>query len=90
VFLANDEASAVTGAALARIAGYENVAALEGGLSGFMRTIVSMDGGANPAVDRETLEFRTRAGHQIAAMIRQRSAPKPVKAVRRVQGGCGG
>jgi rhodanese-related sulfurtransferase len=90
VFFAKDEADGIRAAALARLTGAENVAALEGGLDGFMASVVNASTSDVHHVDAETQSFRLRAGTEIAAMIKQQSGPKPVKAVRRVQGGCGG
>ena len=90
VFFAKDEAEGVRAAALARLMGAENVAALEGGLDRFMATVVNASPSNPSGVDAETQTFRLRAGSEIAALIKQQSGPKPVKATRRVQGGCGG
>ena len=91
VFFANSEAGAVRAAALARLLGFENVAALKGGLDGFKSTILNASAPAREvsAQERDAYQFRLRAAPQIATLIRERSAPKPVKAVKRVQGGCG-
>ncbi len=90
VFFARDEAGGIRAAALARLTGAENVAALEGGFDGFMASVVNASTSDARQVDAETQSFRLRAGTEIAAMIKQQSGPKPVKTVRRVQGGCGG
>ena len=90
VFFAKSEAESVRAAALARLTGAGNVAALEGGLDGFMTSVVNAGAANAGAIDPETHAFRLRAGPEIAAMIKQQSGPKPVKVVRRVQGGCGG
>jgi rhodanese-related sulfurtransferase len=89
VFFASDQATAVRAAAIAGLLGYENVAVLEGGLREFEGVILK----ASPAIASEageTLRFRARASVEIAALMRLRSAPKPVRAAKRVQGGCGG
>jgi 3-mercaptopyruvate sulfurtransferase SseA len=91
VFFANTEADAVRAAALARLLGYDDVAALKGGLDGFESTILNASTPARQLSpqERDTYQFRLRAAPQIAALIRARGAVKPVKAVKRVQGGCG-
>lgn len=91
VFFANTEAGALRAAALAGLLGFENVAALKGGLDGFKSTILDASAPAREpsAQERDAYQFRLRAAPQIAALIRERGAPKPVKAVKRVQGGCG-
>ncbi len=86
VFFARDQAASVRAAALATLTGAENVVALSGGYDGFMAAVVN----GGPAPDESTRAFRLRAGPEIVALIKQQSAPKAVKAVRRVQGGCGG
>jgi len=88
VFFGRDKAESVRAAALAGLNGSENVAALAGGFEGFMATVVNPRG--QDGVDADTRVFRARASGEISAMIRQSSAPKPVKTIRRVQGGCGG
>jgi len=86
VFFAHDEQTAVRAATLAAMLGYRNVAALEGGLEAFSRTILQpAAAGADEAVTR----FRRRASVEIAEMIKQRGGVKPVRKVRRIQGGCG-
>lgn len=89
VFFGKDTAEGLRAAALARLTGHENVAALEGGLDGFTATVLNAST-SRQGVDNDTYAFRMRAGGEIAAMMRQRSGVKPVKLVRRVQGGCGG
>lgn len=85
VFFANDEQTAVRAATLASMLGYRNVAALEGGLDMFSRTILQPAPGGDEAVTR----FRQHASVEIAALIKQRGGVKPVRKVRRIQGGCG-
>jgi rhodanese-related sulfurtransferase len=91
VFFARDGAGSVRAAALAGLLGYRNVAALRGGLDGFTGAILnaSAPAGMLSPQDADTYRFRLLAAPQIAALIRERGAPKPVKAVKRVQGGCG-
>lgn len=88
VFFSRDGAGSIRAAELARLNGARNVAALAGGLDGFTATI--LNGAGQDSADADTRAFRLHAGTEIAAMIKQQSAPKPVKTLRRVQGGCGG
>lgn len=90
VFFARDEAGGIAAAELAAMVGVDRVAALEGGLDRFTAAILSAPGKLPMDVDGETAAFRARAGTEIAALIKQQSGPKPVKTIRRVQGGCGG
>ncbi len=87
VFFGKNTADGTTAAALARLNGYANVAVLHGGFDGFMTAVMNSSGAG---VDLDTYAFRQRARTEIAAMIQQQRAPKTVKVVRRVQGGCGG
>ncbi len=91
VFFTDNEAGAVRAAALARLLGFEDVAALKGGLDGFKSTILNASAPPPelPAEERDAYQFRLRAAPQIATLIRERGAPKPAKTVKRVQGGCG-
>lgn len=89
VFFGKNTADGLRAAALARLTGHENVAALEGGLDGFTATVLNAST-PRQGVDNDTYAFRVRASGEIAAMMRQRSATRPVKPLRRVQGGCGG
>lgn len=86
VFFAGDGDGGAKAAALAQLTGVENVAALDGGYEGFLAAVVNN----GPAPNEDTRAFRQRASVELAALIKQQSAPKPVKQVRRVQGGCGG
>jgi hypothetical protein len=90
VFFAQDEAAGERAAALARLLGYRNVAVLQGGMDGFSRTILNAEPGDAAGADPAVEAFRLRAAPQIAVLMKERGAAKPVKAVRRVQGGCGG
>jgi len=89
VFFGGDAAEGVRAAELARLNGQANVAALQDGFDGFRASVLNPDG-SRQSVDTDTYAFRVRANTEISAMILQQSAPKPVKKVRRVQGGCGG
>ncbi|MFB3779601.1 MAG: rhodanese-like domain-containing protein [Bryobacteraceae bacterium] len=91
VFFAGDEAGSLRAAAFARLLGFANVAVLEGGLDGFERTILhaSLPTGRLSPQEADTYRFRLRAGPEIATLIRERTAPKPVTTIKRVQGGCG-
>lgn len=89
VFFARTEEDSVRAAALAQLAGFENVAALQGGLEGFTNVILKSSA-ENGATFQDVATFRARAREQITAMIRERSAPKVIKTLKRVQGGCGG
>ncbi len=92
VFFGKTDAASAHAAALARLLGYADVAALQGGLDGFTSTILQASAPARALSPQEadTYRFRLTAGPQIAALIRERGAAKPAKAVKRVQGGCGG
>jgi hypothetical protein len=87
VFFARDEATAVRAATLAGLLGFSNVAVLQDGLDGFESTILKP--GSQPAPDEVTARFRARAGTEIATLIAQRGAAKPVRRIKKVQGGCG-
>jgi rhodanese-related sulfurtransferase len=89
VFIGRNAEESIRAAALARLNGHENVAALEGGMEQFSGTILNQTAAAKVA-DIDTREFRQRAAREIAVLIKQQSGPKPVKTLRRVQGGCGG
>ncbi|MCL5743914.1 MAG: YeeE/YedE family protein [Acidobacteria bacterium] len=91
VFFATDEAGSVRAAELASLLGFGNVAVLEGGLDGFQKTILnaSLPSGSLSPQQADTYRFRLRAGPEIATLIRERTAPKPVTTVKRIQGGCG-
>lgn len=89
VFFGNGTNDGLRAAALARLTGHDNVAALQGGLDGFRDTVLNASA-SHRGVDSDTYAFRMRASSEIETMIRQRSAVKPAKLVRRVQGGCGG
>jgi len=84
VLLGADEASSRQAAALARLLGAQNVAAVEGGMRGFTARILEAKSGEGVAA-----RFRAEAAPKILAMMRERGAAKPAKAPRRVQGGCG-
>ncbi|MEZ5401749.1 MAG: YeeE/YedE thiosulfate transporter family protein [Bryobacteraceae bacterium] len=85
VFFGATGEDSVRAAATAQLAGIENVAALEGGLDAFRAAI--LEPGETPG---DLGVFRAQASAEIARMIKERSAPKVVRAVKRVQGGCGG
>jgi rhodanese-related sulfurtransferase len=91
IFFAEDDSSAVRAAALAGLLGYQNVAVLQGGLGEFRKTILN----ATPPnrelseSERDTYQFRAKAAPRITAMISQRDAAKPVRRVKKIQGGCG-
>ena len=91
VFFARDEATAVRAATLAGLLGYKNVAVLQGGLDGFNKTILqaAASGEGESEIDRETSRFRARAATEIATLIKQRGGVKPVRRIKKVQGGCG-
>ncbi len=98
VFFGKTGEESVRAAALASLLGYGETAALQGGLDNFKTTILDASAPAanvtlaanvsSPQAD--TYRFRESAAPQIATLIKQRSAPKAAKAVKRVQGGCGG
>lgn len=88
VFVGQDTAESIKAAALARLNGFENLAALDGGYDGFMTTVMSSS--PNSTVGTDTATFREHARIEIAALIREQSAPKAPKVIKRVQGGCGG
>ncbi len=87
VFVAADQAEGARAAAYAQLLGYSNAAVLEGGWKGFQQDYLSAAPSASSMPD--ALAFRAGAGAQIASLIRERGAPKPVKVLKRVQGGCG-
>jgi rhodanese-related sulfurtransferase len=88
VFFGANAGDTVKAAALARLNGYENVAALDGGYEGFMATVMNFN--PTPATAFDLSAFRLRAKTEIAALMREQSAPKTPKVIKRVQGGCGG
>ncbi len=88
IFFGTSTADGVRAAALARLNGFENLAALDGGYDGFLTTV--MNSSANSSADPGASSFRQRARIEIAALMREQSAPKAPKVIRRVQGGCGG
>lgn len=91
VFVADDEGEAVTAATLATLLGYENVAALQGGLGGFRTEILGVAANASVAApNAETLDFRRAAAPKLTALIAARGATKPVvRTAKKVAGGCG-
>lgn len=93
VFVADDEMSGRKAAALAQTLGYANTYFLKGGFDEFTRVIIHarQPDGELTADQRDTYRFRTRAGVQIAASIKEQAAgpKKVVKLVKKVAGGCG-
>jgi rhodanese-related sulfurtransferase len=91
VFFAQDEAAAVRAATLAQVLGYRNIAVLEGGLDGFNHTILQASAPAEGLsdVDQGIYRFRAHAAVEIASLIKQRGGVKPVRRIKKVQGGCG-
>jgi len=91
VFFAQDEADATRAATLASLLGYKNVAVLQGGLNGFTQTILKATAPEQglPEVEQATYRFRARAATEIATLIKQRGGVKPVRRIKKVQGGCG-
>jgi hypothetical protein len=92
VFVGEDDASSVQAATLARELGVERVAALEGGYPAVRDTVLNVvppaDALTGPA--RDTWEFRVEAAPKLAALIKARSAAKPVvKKAKKIAGGCG-
>jgi rhodanese-related sulfurtransferase len=89
IFFGRSSAEGTKAAALARLNGYENIAALESGYDGFMMTV--MNGSPDRAsLDADTYVFRERARSEIQAMLKRQTATKTPAVVKRVQGGCGG
>lgn len=92
VFFADSEEQSVRAAMLARLLGYENIAALQGGLREFKRTILNarLPQRALSREERDTYRFRLKAAPQIVALIKAQGAPQPVKKrVKKIVGGCG-
>jgi rhodanese-related sulfurtransferase/uncharacterized membrane protein YedE/YeeE len=92
VLVADDEAAEKSACLLLQNLGYENVAALEGGLPQFKHTI--LDSAAfvptGSRWDDDVKSFRERACVEIARMIEAgtSTAPKTVKAQKKIKGGC--
>jgi rhodanese-related sulfurtransferase/uncharacterized membrane protein YedE/YeeE len=90
VFVADAEVNAEQAARLALLLGYRNVGVLVGGMSGFWQTMLQARAPASDQDDPEVAQFRLEAGARIAALIKARSARKPVhRTVKRITGGCG-
>lgn len=92
VFFADNEEQGVRAATLARLLGYENVVALKGGLGEFTKTILRVHLPERELTrgERDTYRFRLKAAPQIAALIKEQGAPKPVKKrIKKIVGGCG-
>lgn len=92
VFFAQDEQAAVSAATLAQLLGYRNIAVLEGGLDGFASSILqaAAPAGVLSADVAAAVRFRARAAAEIAVLIKQRGGVKPIRQIKKVQGGCGG
>lgn len=91
LIIADDEATELRMAAIARELGHENVRILEGGLAAFERDILRFDTTSVPASrhDADTHRFRTRASRALPALIaEQRAAPVAPKVIKRAVGGC--
>lgn len=91
VFFSQDEAGAARAATLAALLGYKDIAVLQGGLDSFTTTILqaAAPAGNLAAGAGATARFRARAATEIAALIKQRGGVKPVRQIKKVQGGCG-
>jgi len=91
VLFGQNQEAGVRAATLAGLLGYHNVAVLDGGLDGFQSQILdaSLPKGDLSPQEADTYRFRVRVAPEIAALIRERVAPKPAKVITRVQGGCG-
>jgi rhodanese-related sulfurtransferase len=92
VVVADDENAERAACLLLENLGYENVAALEGGLPQFQRTILDDKPFAPTGSrwDNEVKTFRENARVEIAKMIAAgtNTAPQPVKEQRKIKGGC--
>lgn len=95
VFVGREGEDGASAATLARLLRYDRVAFLEGGLATFQREILSAPRAlaASPIEapgSADVQRFRERAGPAIAALIKERGAPKPVAPrVKKIVGGCG-
>ncbi len=92
VFVGADNTSGVVAATLARELGTERVAALQGGFPALQQTVLDVvpPAGALAGPEKDTWEFRMDAAPKLAALIKARSAAKPVvKKTKKIAGGCG-
>jgi rhodanese-related sulfurtransferase len=92
VLVADDEAQEKAGCLLLKNLGYDNVAALEGGLPQFKHIILdsTVFVPTGSRWDNDVRSFRETARVQIASMIEaaKHIAPKVVKAEKKIVGGC--
>lgn len=89
VFIGENGEDGVTAATLARMLSYDRAAALQGGLAAFRADILEAGGAPAPA-DSDVARFRARAGPALAALIKERAAPKQTAPrVKKIPGGCG-
>ena len=92
ILIADSESVALDAAALMGLLGYENIAALKGGLPEFADTILSASRPSRTLTRAEAdiYGFRLRAAPQLAALISERGVPKKLeRRVPKVQAGCG-
>ncbi len=92
VFIAEDGEDGIAAATLARLLRYERVAVLQGGLAAFRSAILEARApeGEPAGGEVDAARFRARAGPAIAALIKERRAPKPAAPrVKKAVGGCG-
>ena len=92
VVLADSEPQEHAACLLLAELGYENIAALEGGLDAFNATIMTPGAPVVPATrwDPDVLRFREGARKDILLMIEKskNAGMKTVKTVKKIQGGC--
>ncbi|HEY3295306.1 MAG TPA: YeeE/YedE thiosulfate transporter family protein [bacterium] len=92
VIVADDEAQEKAGCLLLQSLGYENVAALEGGLPTFKHVILDSTAfvPTGSRWDNDVKTFRQTARAEIARMIDagKNIAPKAVKTEKKIKGGC--
>ena len=91
VFVADTEREAVHVATLARLLGFDNVAALDGGLAGFKTTIFAAPASPTPvAVGADDVRaFRIDAAQQIGALTKARAPGAVARKPKKIAGGCG-
>ncbi len=91
VFFGETSGDGKASAILARNLGYENVAALAGGMTAFRADIL---GAARPSipdprVEQDTYRFRKEASVTMAALIKEsRNKEKAPKVIKKISGGC--
>jgi rhodanese-related sulfurtransferase len=79
VFFADNEEQGGRAATLAEMLGYENVAALKGGLGEFTKTILRVHLPERELTrdERDTYAFRLKAAPQLPRLLKSRARPNP-------------